>query len=100
MVDSVDELLHETAEVSVLWWVSSLASPSLRLHLLSSAELVADWLCSFFPRTFEKMFTQSCEEMYMKRYLMAFPAVCSHFSQCGHPLCPEEVSVWSFPDLL
>lgn len=29
----------------------------------------------------------------MKRYLMAFPAVCSHFSQCGHPLCPEEVSV-------
>lgn len=29
----------------------------------------------------------------MKRYIMAFPAVCCHFSQCGHPLCPEEVSV-------
>lgn len=66
MVDSVDELLHETAEVSVL---------------------------CFFPRTFEKMFTQSCEEMYMKRYLLAFPSVCSHFNQCGHPLCPEETEV-------
>lgn len=48
---------------------------------------------SFYPRVFEKMFTQSSEEMTMKRYLMSFPSVCSHFSQCGHFLCPEEVSV-------
>uniref|UniRef100_A0A4W6EII4 NCK associated protein 1 like n=1 Tax=Lates calcarifer TaxID=8187 RepID=A0A4W6EII4_LATCA len=38
-----------------------------------------------------KMFNQSQDEMTMKRYLMSFPSVCSHFSQCGHPLCPEEV---------
>ncbi|KAM9409201.1 LOW QUALITY PROTEIN: nck-associated protein 1-like [Pholidichthys leucotaenia] len=49
-------------------------------------------LC-FAPRVFEKMFSQSNEEMAMKRYLMAFPSVCSHFSHCGHPFCPEEVKV-------
>uniref|UniRef100_A0A8C9ZM88 NCK associated protein 1 like n=1 Tax=Sander lucioperca TaxID=283035 RepID=A0A8C9ZM88_SANLU len=69
MVDSVEELLQDTSELSIL---------------------------GYYPRVFEKMFSQSSEEMTMKRYLMAFPAVCSHFSQCGHPLCPEEVSVQSF----
>ncbi|XP_041806501.1 nck-associated protein 1-like [Chelmon rostratus] len=64
MVDSLEELLQETSEVSIL---------------------------SFYPRVFEKMFCQSSEEMTMKRYLMAFPSVCSHFSQCAHPLCPEEI---------
>ncbi|XP_049894986.1 nck-associated protein 1-like [Epinephelus moara] len=63
MVDSVDELLQETSEVSIL---------------------------GYYPRVFEKMFCQSSEEVTMKRYLMAFPAACSHFSQCGHALCPEE----------
>uniref|UniRef100_A0A4W6EJ62 NCK associated protein 1 like n=1 Tax=Lates calcarifer TaxID=8187 RepID=A0A4W6EJ62_LATCA len=47
----------------------------------------------FYPRVFEKMFNQSQDEMTMKRYLMSFPSVCSHFSQCGHPLCPEEIEV-------
>uniref|UniRef100_A0A7N6AML2 NCK associated protein 1 like n=1 Tax=Anabas testudineus TaxID=64144 RepID=A0A7N6AML2_ANATE len=65
MVDNVEELLQETSEVSIF---------------------------CFYPRVFEKMFTQSSEEMTMKRYLMSFPSVCSHFSNCGHPLCPEEVS--------
>uniref|UniRef100_A0A8C4GQB0 Nck-associated protein 1-like n=1 Tax=Dicentrarchus labrax TaxID=13489 RepID=A0A8C4GQB0_DICLA len=64
MVDSVEELLQETSEVSIL---------------------------CFYPRVFEKMFCQSSEEMTMKRYLMAFPLVCTHFSQCGHPICPEEI---------
>ncbi|XP_014882697.1 nck-associated protein 1-like [Poecilia latipinna] len=68
MVDSVEEMLYETSELSIL---------------------------CFYPRVFEKMFTQSSEEMTMKRYLMSFPSVCSHFSQCGHPLCPEEVSILS-----
>ncbi|KAM6928315.1 nck-associated protein 1-like [Xenentodon cancila] len=63
MVDSVEEVLHETSELSIL---------------------------CFFPRVFEKMFSQSSEEVTMKRYLMAFPSACQHFSQCGHPLCPEE----------
>uniref|UniRef100_A0A3Q3MD12 NCK associated protein 1 like n=1 Tax=Mastacembelus armatus TaxID=205130 RepID=A0A3Q3MD12_9TELE len=64
MVDSVEEMLQETSEVSIL---------------------------CFYPRVFEKMFSQSSEEMTMKRYLMSFPSVCSLFSQCGHPLCPEEI---------
>ncbi|CAG07078.1 unnamed protein product, partial [Tetraodon nigroviridis] len=64
MVDSMEEILHETAEVSIL---------------------------GFYPRVFEKMFSLSCEEISMKRYILAFPAVCCHFSQCGHPLCPEEM---------
>uniref|UniRef100_A0A8D3CE28 Nck-associated protein 1-like n=1 Tax=Scophthalmus maximus TaxID=52904 RepID=A0A8D3CE28_SCOMX len=68
MVDSVEELLQETSEVSIL---------------------------CFYPRVFERMFNQSAEETTMKHYLMSFPSVCSHFSQCGHSLCPEEVSVLS-----
>ncbi|XP_077459240.1 nck-associated protein 1-like [Stigmatopora argus] len=63
MVDATEELLHETSDVSIL---------------------------CFNPRVFEKMFCQSGDEMTMKRYLMAFPHVCSHFHKCGHPLCPEE----------
>lgn len=63
MVDDMEWMLKETSDLSIL--------------------------CSY-PRVFEKMFTQSSEEMTMKRYLMAFPCVCSHFSYCGHPLCPEE----------
>ncbi|XP_035486180.2 nck-associated protein 1-like [Scophthalmus maximus] len=63
MVDSVEELLQETSEVSIL---------------------------CFYPRVFERMFNQSAEETTMKHYLMSFPSVCSHFSQCGHSLCPEE----------
>ncbi|XP_062271347.1 nck-associated protein 1-like [Scomber scombrus] len=61
MVDSMEEMLQETSDLSIF---------------------------CFFPRVFEKMFSQSNEEM--KRYLMAFPSVFSHFSQCGNPLCPEE----------
>ncbi|XP_041837245.1 nck-associated protein 1-like [Melanotaenia boesemani] len=64
MVDSLEEMLHETSELSIL---------------------------CFFPRVFEKMFSQSSEEMTMKHYLMAFPSVCSHFSQCVHLICPEEI---------
>lgn len=66
MVDSLEELLQDTSEVSIL---------------------------GFYPRVFEKMFCQSSEEMTMKRYLIAFPLVCSHFSHCGHPLCPEETEM-------
>ncbi|KAK7915561.1 hypothetical protein WMY93_011322 [Mugilogobius chulae] len=61
MVDNIHEMLHETSDLSIF---------------------------CFYPRVFEKMFSQSCEEM--KRFLMSFPSVCSHFSHCGHPLCPEE----------
>ncbi|XP_017264088.1 nck-associated protein 1-like [Kryptolebias marmoratus] len=66
MVDSLEEMLHETSELSIL---------------------------CFYPRVFEKMFSQSSEEMTMKRYMMSFPSVCSHFSHCGHPLCPEESDI-------
>ncbi|KAK2861910.1 hypothetical protein Q5P01_001443 [Channa striata] len=64
MVDSLEDMLQETSEVSIF---------------------------CFYPRVFEKMFNQSSEEM--KPYLMSFPFVCSHFSQCGHPLCPEEMDL-------
>ncbi|KAG7244800.1 hypothetical protein INR49_029819 [Caranx melampygus] len=50
-----------------------------------------DYIDNFYPRVFEKMFNQSSEEVTMKRYLMSFPTSCSHFSQCGHSLCPEEI---------
>uniref|UniRef100_A0A1A8A7T0 NCK-associated protein 1-like n=1 Tax=Nothobranchius furzeri TaxID=105023 RepID=A0A1A8A7T0_NOTFU len=66
MVDSLEDMLHETSELSIL---------------------------CFYPRVFEKMFNQSSEEMPMKRYLMSFPLACSHFSQCAHTLCPEEADI-------
>uniref|UniRef100_A0A673WF52 NCK associated protein 1 like n=1 Tax=Salmo trutta TaxID=8032 RepID=A0A673WF52_SALTR len=63
MLDNVQEMLHETSDVSIL---------------------------CFYPRVFEKMFSQSSEEVSMQRYLMSFPLVCSHFNQTVHQLCPEE----------
>uniref|UniRef100_A0A8B9HJS8 NCK associated protein 1 like n=1 Tax=Astyanax mexicanus TaxID=7994 RepID=A0A8B9HJS8_ASTMX len=65
MMDDVDELLIETADISIL---------------------------CFYPRVFEKMFSQSSEDTSMQRYLMAFPMVCAHFNQSTHTMCPEEVS--------
>ncbi|KAM9814098.1 nck-associated protein 1-like [Neosynchiropus ocellatus] len=66
LVDDLEELLLETSDLSIM---------------------------CFHPRVFEKMFLQSMEEMTMKRYLMSFASVCTHFSLCGHPLCPEEREV-------
>uniref|UniRef100_A0AAR2IKF1 NCK associated protein 1 like n=1 Tax=Pygocentrus nattereri TaxID=42514 RepID=A0AAR2IKF1_PYGNA len=63
MMDSMEELLQETAELSIL---------------------------CFYPRVFEKMFSQSSEDSSMQRYLMAFPMVCARFSQSTHHMCPEE----------
>lgn len=39
----------------------------------------------------EKMFVATMEEPSMLRYSIAFPLLCSHFSRCVHPMCPEEV---------
>uniref|UniRef100_A0A3B4DIY9 NCK associated protein 1 like n=1 Tax=Pygocentrus nattereri TaxID=42514 RepID=A0A3B4DIY9_PYGNA len=64
MMDSMEELLQETAELSIL---------------------------CFYPRVFEKMFSQSSEDSSMQRYLMAFPMVCARFSQSTHHMCPEEM---------
>ncbi|XP_062401787.1 nck-associated protein 1-like [Sardina pilchardus] len=63
VMDDMDGLLQETAELSIL---------------------------CFYPRVYEKMFYQSSEAVPMQRYLMAFPLLCSHFSQSTHPMCPEE----------
>ncbi|KAL7843014.1 hypothetical protein AOLI_G00245260 [Acnodon oligacanthus] len=66
MMDSMEELLQETAELSIL---------------------------CFYPRVFEKMFSQSSEDSSMQRYLMAFPMVCTHFSKSTHHMCPEEMEL-------
>ncbi|XP_026096581.1 nck-associated protein 1-like [Carassius auratus] len=63
MMDNVYELLCETADLSIL---------------------------CFHERVFEKLFSQSSEDVSMQRHITAFPVICSHFSQCLHPLCPEE----------
>ncbi|XP_072522547.1 nck-associated protein 1-like [Salminus brasiliensis] len=66
MMDDVEELVRETADISIL---------------------------CFYPRVFEKMFSQSSEDTSMHRYLMAFPMVCSHFNQSTHYMCPEETEL-------
>ncbi|OXB52456.1 hypothetical protein ASZ78_003229, partial [Callipepla squamata] len=63
LLDSLDELLAEASDLSEL---------------------------CFFPRPIEKMFTATMEEPSMLRYSIAFPLLCSHFSHCVHPMCPEE----------
>uniref|UniRef100_A0A8C2ECI5 NCK associated protein 1 like n=1 Tax=Cyprinus carpio TaxID=7962 RepID=A0A8C2ECI5_CYPCA len=90
-------------EESVLMssFVSTLSAMSLK-HLDAGEEFDLkpfrlDWLrlqvwLNFHTRVFEKLFSQSSEDVSMQRYLTAFPVICSHFSQCLHPLCPEEVS--------
>ncbi|XP_048474950.1 nck-associated protein 1-like [Rhincodon typus] len=50
-------------------------------------------LFCFYPRLFEKVFSQSIEEPTQLPYLIAFPMVCSHFSSCIHDMCPEEYNV-------
>lgn len=92
MVDSMEEMLQETSELSILWSVLSLVLSSGIIFWMSF-KIYLLFLFSFYPHVFEKMFNQSNEEILMKQYLMAFPSVCSHFSHCGHSLCPEEVSV-------
>ncbi|KAG7478250.1 hypothetical protein MATL_G00077920 [Megalops atlanticus] len=63
LLDDMDGLLQETSDLSTF---------------------------CFYPRAFEKMFSQSSEEVTMQRYLIAFPLVCSQFHQCAHQMCPEE----------
>ncbi|KFO79223.1 Nck-associated protein 1-like, partial [Cuculus canorus] len=57
-------------------------------ELLAEASDLSD-LC-FYPRPLEKMFVVTLEEPSMLRYSIAFPLLCSHFSRCVHPMCPEE----------
>ncbi|XP_048878805.1 nck-associated protein 1-like [Brienomyrus brachyistius] len=66
MMDGIETLLRETSDLSLL---------------------------CFYSQVYEKMFAQGCEKVSMQRYLIAFPVVCSHFSQCTHQMCPEEVVV-------
>ncbi|NXW52211.1 NCKPL protein, partial [Nyctiprogne leucopyga] len=63
LLDSLEELLAETSDLSDL---------------------------CFYPRPVEKMFVATMEEPSMLRYSVAFPLLCSHFSRCIHPMCPEE----------
>uniref|UniRef100_A0AAY4CFT6 Nck-associated protein 1-like n=1 Tax=Denticeps clupeoides TaxID=299321 RepID=A0AAY4CFT6_9TELE len=65
LMDDIDGLLVEAADISIL---------------------------CYYPRVFEKMFTQGSEDVAMQRYLMAFPMACTHFNQSCHDMCPEEVS--------
>ncbi|XP_058869353.1 nck-associated protein 1-like [Acipenser ruthenus] len=64
MMDGIDGLIQETSDLSIF---------------------------CFYPRVFEKMFSQSSDELQMLRYLISFPLLCSHFSKCTHSMCPEEL---------
>ncbi|XP_075447839.1 nck-associated protein 1-like isoform X1 [Ascaphus truei] len=63
MLDSVEQLLVETSDLSIF---------------------------CFHVRTFDKMFSLTMEEPSALRYSIAFPMVCTHFSNCTHEMCPEE----------
>ncbi|XP_027713854.1 nck-associated protein 1-like [Vombatus ursinus] len=63
MLDSVEEILMETSDLSIF---------------------------CFHLRTFEKMFALTLEEPTMLRYAIAFPLICAHFANCTHEMCPEE----------
>ncbi|XP_063808272.1 nck-associated protein 1-like [Pseudophryne corroboree] len=63
MLDSVEELLTETSDLSIF---------------------------CFHVRTFEKMLLLSLDEPSAMRYSISFPLACAHFSSCTHEMCPEE----------
>lgn len=63
MVDSVDELLFETSDLSVFCHHSR-----------------------FFESAFEHCLTQPTQS----RFSIAFPLICTHFINCTHDVCPEE----------
>ncbi|XP_074659971.1 nck-associated protein 1-like [Tubulanus polymorphus] len=63
MVDSLDEMLLETSDLSIY---------------------------CFYTNIFEHQFKQCMEFPAQHRYSIAFPMICSHFMNATHPLCPEE----------
>lgn len=63
LLDSLEELLDEVSDLSNL---------------------------CFYPQPMEKMFLMTLEEPSTLRYSIAFPLLCTHFSRCLHPMCPEE----------
>ncbi|XP_069765666.1 nck-associated protein 1-like isoform X2 [Narcine bancroftii] len=63
MLDDVEGLLAETADLTMF---------------------------CFYPMLFEKMFLRCSQDNTQLQFLIAFPMVCSHFSNTLHPMCPEE----------
>jgi NCK-associated protein 1 len=63
MVDSLDDVLVETSDLSIF---------------------------CFYSKIFEDQFHMCLEFPAQNRYIVAFPLICSHFQSCTHELCPEE----------
>ncbi|KAG8176652.1 hypothetical protein JTE90_009846 [Oedothorax gibbosus] len=63
VVDSLDEMLTDTSDLSIFCFYSSLFESNFHL-------------CLEFPA--------------QTRYIIAFPLLCAHFLTCTHELCPEE----------
>lgn len=63
MVDSLDDILVETSDLSIF---------------------------CFYSKIFEDQFHMCLEFPAQNRYIVAFPLICSHFQSCTHELCPEE----------
>lgn len=63
MVDNLDEILVETADLSIF---------------------------CFYSKMFEDQFHMCLEFPAQNRYIIAFPLICSHFQNCTHEMCPEE----------
>ncbi|KAJ8688113.1 hypothetical protein QAD02_023908 [Eretmocerus hayati] len=63
MVDSLDDILVETSDLSIF---------------------------CFYSKIFEDQFHMCLEFPAQNRYIIAFPLICSHFQSCTHELCPEE----------
>ncbi|XP_078619670.1 nck-associated protein 1-like isoform X2 [Branchiostoma floridae x Branchiostoma japonicum] len=64
MVDSLDEMAKETSDLSNF---------------------------CFYGRLFEQYFQWCLETPSQMRYSISFPLICSHFMNCTHEICPEEV---------
>ncbi|XP_064603762.1 membrane-associated protein Hem-like isoform X2 [Liolophura sinensis] len=63
MVDYLDEMLNETADLSIY---------------------------CFYTQHFEHQFKQCMEFPAQHRYTIVFPLICAHFMNATHHLCPEE----------
>jgi NCK-associated protein 1 len=63
MIDSLDDMLTETSDLS---------------------------LYCFYSKIFDEQFHQCLEFPAQTRFIIAFPIICGHFMTCNHDLCPEE----------
>lgn len=120
LVDYLDELINETGDLSIYWWLcrsiilmasffflwgEGTKNPTRWQLLINEIKInkvinqidvgycICLLHCSFYHQIFEHQFKQCMEFPAQHRFSIVFPIICGHFMNATHELCPEEVSI-------